>query len=79
MYAPVATGSPIAVVPSGTEHSWFTLMPMSSRAKASHYAKVRRSTNSIKTSKTKNAIQTEITIISSFNASFIFEYSRLLT
>lgn len=37
MYAPVATGRPKAVVPSGKERNWFTLIPISNRARASHY------------------------------------------
>lgn len=39
MYAPVATGRPKAVVPSGKERSWFTLIPISNKARASHCSK----------------------------------------
>lgn len=39
MYAPVATGRPKALVPSGNERNWFTLIPMSNRASASHCSK----------------------------------------
>lgn len=35
-YAPVATGRPNAVVPSGKDFSWLTLIPMSNKARASH-------------------------------------------
>jgi hypothetical protein len=35
-YAPVATGRPKAVVPSGRDRSWFMLIPMSNKARASH-------------------------------------------
>lgn len=35
-YAPVATGRPIALVPSGRERSWLTVIPISNSARASH-------------------------------------------
>lgn len=40
-YAPVARGIPMAVAPSGRERSWFTLIPISKRASASHYNKIK--------------------------------------
>lgn len=43
-YAPVARGIPMAVAPSGRERSWFTLIPISNRASASHYNKIKDKT-----------------------------------
>lgn len=40
-YATVATGRPIAAVPSGTDLSWFTLIPISNRTRASHCSKIK--------------------------------------
>lgn len=41
-YATVATGRPIDEAPSGTGRSWFTLIPISNRARASHCIKGRK-------------------------------------
>lgn len=46
-YAPVATGRPKAVVPSGRERNWFMLIPMSNRARASHWKKTRNQLHKI--------------------------------